>query len=94
MSCGSKGFSYMIHLVMDLLLLLELDAEPLVLGVVEQGLALGELVLLEPVDLGGQPRSELVELGVQGSEPFTLLKIVVRYLLIYPQSFLEIKHKA
>ena len=94
MSCGSKGFSYMIHLVMDLLLLLEFDAEPLVLGVVEQGLALGELVLLEPMDLGGQPRSELVELSVQGSEPFTLLKIVVGYLLIYPQSFLEIKHKA
>ena len=84
----------MIHLVMDLLLLLEFDAEPLVLGVVEQGLALGELVLLEPMDLGGQPRSELVELSVQGSEPFTLLKIVVGYLLIYPQSFLEIKHKA
>ena len=92
MSCGSKGFSYMIHLVMDLLLLLELDAEPLVLGVVEQGLALGELVLLEPVDLGGQPRSELVELGVQGSEPFTLLKIVFGNQLIYPWSFLEINH--
>lgn len=66
--------SYMVHLVVNLFLLLELDAEPLILGVVEQGLALGEVVLLEPVDLGRQPRSELTELGVQGSKPFILLK--------------------
>ena len=64
----------MVHFVIDLLLLEELDAEPLVLGVVEQGLALAELVLLEPVDLSRQPRSELAKLGVQGSKPFILLK--------------------
>jgi hypothetical protein len=63
-----------IHLLVDLLLLEVLRAEALVFSKVQPSLALGQVALLEPVDLGRQPSPQLAKLSFQGSKPFVFLE--------------------